>query len=182
MLNKYEAGHDPLTAINILKALCWGIQAWDIDMLTTTIKHCFRRALFKETAIPPEDLLITQILNDFQQLCTLSGIQNPMGIKKFLNPAEEVVEDFPEDIEQHIIEQLEPEKPENNKETIYMEEDPQITITEALDMVKRLCLYKEQQDKGNIELIQQLNYYKQRLGARRLKKQQQQDIWAFFVC
>lgn len=181
MLEEYESNCDPLATMNILKALRWGMQAWDIDMSTATIKHCFQRALFKNTAVPPEDLSIIQISNDFQRLCTISAIQNPMDIENFLNPAEEVVEDCPKDLEQHIIEQLEPEEPEDEEETIYMEEDPQITVTEALDMVKRLRLYEEQQDKGDTELIQQLNHYERRLGARRLEKQQQQDIRAFFV-
>ncbi|EFW15105.1 predicted protein [Coccidioides posadasii str. Silveira] len=47
-------------------------------------------------------------------------------------------------------------------------------------MVKKLCLYEEQQDKGDTELIQQLNYYERRLGARRLENQQQLDIRAYF--
>nr|KMM72253.1 centromere binding protein Cbh2 [Coccidioides posadasii RMSCC 3488] len=182
MIEEYESNRDPLTTMNVLKALRWGIQAWDIDMAPATIQHCFQRALFKKTAVPPEDLSMIQISNDFQRLCMVSGIRNPMKIENFLNPAEEVVEDSSEDLERRIIEQLEPEEPEDEEETINMEADPQISTTEALDIVKRLRLYEEQQDKGDTEVIQRLNHYERRLEARRLENQQRQDMTAYFVC
>ncbi|KMP06097.1 hypothetical protein CIRG_05778 [Coccidioides immitis RMSCC 2394] len=165
--------------MNILKALCWRIQAWNINIVSVTIQHCFQRVLFKKTDVLSEDLLIIQISNDFQWLCMISGIQNLMKIENFLNSAEEVVEDSSEDLERHIIEQLEPED-EKEKETINLEADLQISTTEALDMVKRLGLYEEWQDKGDTELIQQLNHYERRLGARRLENQQHQDIRTYF--
>ncbi|EER25802.1 hypothetical protein CPC735_042460 [Coccidioides posadasii C735 delta SOWgp] len=186
MLEEYKSNCDSLTTMNILKALCWRIQAWNINIVSVTIQHCFQRVLFKKTDVLSEDLSIIQISNDFQWLRMISGIQNLMKIENFLNPAQEVVEDSSEDLERHIIEQLELEEledeEEKEKETINLEADLQISTTEALDMVKRLRLYEEWQDKGDTELIQQLNHYERRLGARRLENQQHQDIRAYFVC
>ncbi|KJF60472.1 uncharacterized protein CIMG_12991 [Coccidioides immitis RS] len=49
-------------------------------------------------------------------------------------------------------------------------------------MVKKLHLNEERQDKGDRELIQQLNCYERRLRAWRLEnQQQQQDIRAYFA-
>ncbi|KMU82065.1 hypothetical protein CISG_09595 [Coccidioides immitis RMSCC 3703] len=49
-------------------------------------------------------------------------------------------------------------------------------------MVKKLHLNEERQDKGDRELIQQLNCYERRLRAWRLEnQQQQQDIRAYFL-
>ncbi|OJD10707.1 hypothetical protein AJ78_08358, partial [Emergomyces pasteurianus Ep9510] len=116
------------------------------------------------------------------RLCTISAIQNLMDIKNFLNSVKKVVNDSLEDLKQHIIEQLEPEKEKKEKKTLHMKFDIQITNTEALDMIKKLRLYEEQQNKEDTELIQQLNHYERRLEDQRLKNRQQQDIRAFFVC
>ncbi|OJD15333.1 hypothetical protein AJ78_04417 [Emergomyces pasteurianus Ep9510] len=105
-----------------------------------------------------------------------------MNIKNFLNSVKKVVNDSLEDLEQHIIEQLKLKEEKKEKKTLYIEFDMQIITTEALDMIKKLRLYKEQQDKEDTELIQRLNHYERRLEARRLEKQQQQDIRAFFIC
>lgn len=32
MLQEYEAGRDPVTTMDILKAIRWGIRAWDLDL------------------------------------------------------------------------------------------------------------------------------------------------------
>ncbi|OJD12836.1 hypothetical protein AJ78_06638 [Emergomyces pasteurianus Ep9510] len=151
-------------------------------MSITTIKHCFQKALFRKTVVLAEDSSVIQISNEFQRLCTISAIQNPMDIENFLNSVKEVVNDSLEDLEQHIIEQLELEKEKKEKETLHMKFNIQITNTKILDMIKKLCLYEEQQDKGDTELIQRLNHYERRLEDQRLENRQQQDIQAFFVC
>ena len=55
MLDEYEAGWDPVSTMNVLKAICWGIQAWDVDLKTSTIQCCFDRAL-KEKDVVGDDL------------------------------------------------------------------------------------------------------------------------------
>lgn len=45
MLHEYEAEEDPFTAMNVLKVLCWGIQAWEIDLKASTMKDALRRHL-----------------------------------------------------------------------------------------------------------------------------------------
>ncbi|OJD20750.1 hypothetical protein ACJ73_07913 [Blastomyces percursus] len=73
-----------------------------------------------------------------------------MNIENFLNPVEEVVQDSPEELEQHIIAQLEPEGSEDEDE--HAEIEPLITLTTALSSLQMLRLFEEQQDKGDIEL------------------------------
>ncbi|EFW22587.1 predicted protein [Coccidioides posadasii str. Silveira] len=143
-------------------------------MSTVSIIHCFNRALFpkRPVQLDPEDDSIMEI----------TIIQNLMNIQHFLNPADEVVEDSPEAIEQHVIVLLDPADESEEDEDLATEMLPLITPLEALDLVKRLQLYEEQQDQGDQQLIQQLNSYESKIAARRLQTQQQQDIRAYFQC
>ncbi|OJD13839.1 hypothetical protein ACJ73_09158 [Blastomyces percursus] len=75
-----------------------------------------------------------------------------MSIENFLNPAEKVVQNSFEELEQHIIAQLEPEGSEDKDE--HAEIEPLMTFTTALSSLQMLHLFEEQQDKGDIELIQ----------------------------
>ncbi|KMU74493.1 hypothetical protein CISG_04564 [Coccidioides immitis RMSCC 3703] len=151
-------------------------------MSTASIIHCFDRALFpkRPVQLDPENDSIMEITSKFQRLCLLSAIQNLMDIQHFLNPADEVVEDSPEAIEQHVIALLDPADESKEDEDLATEMLPPITPSEALDLVKQLRLYEEQQDQGDQQLIQQLNSYKSKIAARRLQTQQQQDIHAYF--
>ncbi|OJD11798.1 hypothetical protein AJ78_07495 [Emergomyces pasteurianus Ep9510] len=108
------------------------------------------------------------IFKDFAQFSAIRNSMNSMN--NFLNTAGEVVEDFPSDLEQHVIQHLEPEEPEDEEKAVDMEVHWQITTPEALDLVPRLRLYEEQQEKGRYRVnstIELLNCYERRFGARK---------------
>jgi hypothetical protein len=51
MLQQYNDGRDPITIMNVLKAVRWAIKAWEIDVKTSIIEQCFHRAL-KDSIVP----------------------------------------------------------------------------------------------------------------------------------
>jgi hypothetical protein len=100
MLEQYEAGHDPVATMNVLKAIRWAIQAWEIDLNTTTITRCFHKACHPLPAspIPALSTVMEQgVTHDveiaLQYLQEAPYIQNMMDINQFLHPAEETIED-----------------------------------------------------------------------------------------
>lgn len=90
MLREYDAQRDPLATIDILKAIRWGIRAWEFDLSDQTILNCFRKALYAESA--PEDQAqasFAEIYNNVQRLQSINATREAMDIKQFLNPDDE---------------------------------------------------------------------------------------------
>ncbi|KGQ00690.1 hypothetical protein PAAG_12646 [Paracoccidioides lutzii Pb01] len=83
--------------------------------------------------------------------------------------------------QQHVISQLVSDDGSDEDKYMNIETLPRITASEALNLVKRVRLYEEQQDQGDQSLIQQLNYYERRLGARKLENQQHLHIADSFI-
>ena len=47
MMAQFDQGYDP--TMTLLHAIRWVISAWDIDLSTDTICHCFTKALLNES-------------------------------------------------------------------------------------------------------------------------------------
>ncbi|ODQ69189.1 hypothetical protein LIPSTDRAFT_76436 [Lipomyces starkeyi NRRL Y-11557] len=179
MLSEYEAGKDPVNSMNVLKALRWGIQAWEMDMSPDTIIRCFQKALcnVEEVADSPEPA-ITDISNGLAQLRESNYIGDVMDINNFLNPADETVQDDLEHIDEQILAQFGPEIEEESDEEI--EVLPKISVGEAIEALYKLRLHEEQQHEGNQAFIKDLLKHERILNARKLGGQQQKDIRAYF--
>lgn len=50
-LRQWEDGRDPLQSMNILRAIHWSIDAWEIEVQQSTFQNCFR----KSQVLPPVD-------------------------------------------------------------------------------------------------------------------------------
>ena len=101
-----------------------------------------------------------------------------MDIQSFLNPAEEAVFDDPEDLDEHIVALFEPAS--DDSDTGEVEVIPKIPISEALEALKKLRIYQEQQEDGNIGLIRELNREERAILGRKAELSKQQDIRGFF--
>jgi hypothetical protein len=179
MLREYEAGRDPIQTTNILKSIRWAIQAWDLDIKASTITNCFKKGLWNESTLAtPVDPVINEILNGFERLRIVSSISNLMDISFFINPKEELVDDEPEHLDEQILSQFEPadESDDDEVETV-----PPIPTQEALEALKKLQLYEEQQDQGDIDLIQWLNRHERVIWGRKMANLKQGDIRAYFA-
>jgi len=54
MVSEFDAGRDPIATMNVLRAIRWGIQAWELDVKPSTIIKCFTKGIL-------EPLLDTEI-------------------------------------------------------------------------------------------------------------------------
>lgn len=167
LCSQFDAGDDPLRSMNVLKAIRWGIRVWDIEIKPSIIENCFNKAL-QERRISGdfshhED--IQEISSKLEQLRLKSRINDLMDIDQFLNPIDEVVEDSIEQLDDQILAQFGPEIEAESDEEI--EVLPRITISEALEALKRLRLYEEQQEEGDSELIKALDRHEKLITGRK---------------
>lgn len=80
--------------MHVLHAVRWGIEAWEFDLSSETIRRCFNKALyFEQIQLPEINPIIFDITRDFQEPQHLSSIRDLINIEDFLNPNDEVVQD-----------------------------------------------------------------------------------------
>lgn len=181
MLHEYEAGRDPLSTVDILQAIRWGIAAWEFHLKITTISNCFNKGLSlrgAEIPIQAEDTTILDIEAGLQRLSFISAIENPMDIQHFLNPEEEIVTDSSESIDLQILAQF--QAPDDEEEEEDPEVMPKVSSASALEAVQLLQLYQEQQEEGDIKLIHTLNKLRMEIQGGIAQNRQQGDIRSHF--
>ncbi|KAJ9272841.1 hypothetical protein DTO212C5_1102 [Paecilomyces variotii] len=191
LLHKYDSKHDPMATMNILKALRWGIRAWEDDVKDLTIQNCFQKALdlrALETNPSEANITETELLADIQVKLARVQIANPsireiIDINQFLNPLDEKVDNDPnlEALDEQVLARFagQPEvKAESDEEPeIY----PKVSHLEAQQLLYRLRLYEEQQTPGDNMLIQALNRHEKTILRRKFYgERQQQDIRSYF--
>jgi hypothetical protein len=101
-----EVGEDrnPLATMNILKAVRWGIQSWELDITPETITECFDRVLTGSSSrVEYSQSVEVEIRRQLCQLQDALVIRQAMDLSDFVNPVEKAVEDRPEDIDRQII-------------------------------------------------------------------------------
>lgn len=101
-----------------------------------------------------------------------------MDINTFLNPADEDIEDTPDEIDGQILAQYAPEAEDSSEEEL--EVLPKISQDEAIAAIQKLCLYEEQQAEGSSSFIYELDRHEHILWRRKLAMQSQQDIRTYF--
>ena len=108
-----------------------------------------------------------------ERICPVINIQN------FIELLGEEVEDSMEDLIEHIAELYTgPDcNAETDKEVI---KQPQIKLNKALDALQKLCLYKEQQEDCNKDVITTLLRHKQQLQNQQSQNTKQQSIIMYF--
>ena len=127
---------------------------------------------------------MSDIQSVFSQLQISTPIQDLVNGYKdfFLNPADEAVQDNPDDIGNQILAQYAPEQEQEHDELDEesMEPLPSVSIDEAIAAIQLLSLYEEQQADGSSSFIYGLNSHERVLRSRKLAIQHQGDIRSYF--
>jgi hypothetical protein len=198
MMSEFDSGRDPQSSMNVLIALRWGIQSWDLDVSAKTVKNCFDKAFPAlaiqknageqgeplEQADGSEETDVNQdIRAGLQLLEQAQYILDVMDIQNFLNPADEVVKDSLDEIDQQIVLQFTPEDEEDDDSDEIIEEIELISFDEAINALQKLRLFEEQTG-GEISLVNTLNRRERGIYTRKIQYQsdsfQQQDIRMYF--
>ena len=109
LLQEFEAGKDPLSTMNVLRAIRWGIEAWELNIPRSALQNCFKKAGFFNTNEEGQEQPLSvadieaDIRRDIHRLEENSYIQEAMDINNFVNPAEEVVQDSLDQIDEQIL-------------------------------------------------------------------------------
>ena len=182
MHDEYDAHKDPLRSTNVLKAIQWLIDAWEHDVTPTTIRNCWNESGLLAPDYGPRDEgwknyvyedkralinIIAQIERQIQSLAQQKQIRSAMEAVRFINPADEKVDNYDEDHFELILEAYSLGGAMRDHETD--EEDVTVGLvkeSEALDLLSRLRLYEEQQKDGDKMVISRLTEYERTIQAR----------------
>ena len=187
--NEYDNGGNPMTSMNVLQAIRWGVAAWE-DVTPTTIRNAWtisnvmgqegrptdeagewENAIIKDTWL--FDSMVAAMEQQIKDLERRNHIQSAMNIDAFINPAHETVDDRnvdDDDFEESFFETYGTVADERDHETD--EEDvtvDQIEVNAALKLLSDLRLYEEQQEDGDKTVISQLNEYERTILARKTR-------------
>ncbi|KAL1972663.1 hypothetical protein VTN31DRAFT_7077 [Thermomyces dupontii] len=104
LVDEFDNGRDPMKTMDLLKAIQWASQAWQVDVGGDTIRNCFRKALWSEDN-QPENVqpLVDEISEALRELELSSKIAEPMDVEAFLDPSDELVRDKLEDLDEMIF-------------------------------------------------------------------------------
>jgi len=173
MVKTFDEGGNPSASMNVLRAIRWGISAWEHDVSSTTIRNCWIRSqVYDWQGSTPEgnewsdsEDLLAPITNDIIIMEQQGQIRDRMALTNFLNPPIEVIDDSDQEIVDSIIARFEPERlAEDDEEVEYI---PHIKLTEALQALETLKLYEEQQEKGDEDFTKTLRYKERALKERK---------------
>ena len=175
--SEYDADRDPIASMNVLQAVQWGIAVWEGDVTPTTIHNCWIKArvlgpkygpmtkrIARVTGWEAEvaqdtriyDDVLTQMDKQIKVLASKEKIKSAMNVARFLNPADEDVDDKEEDIVNVIAAAY------SHEERAYETDEENVPVarvkdSEALQLLERLRLYEEQQDNRDDVLVTRLN-------------------------
>lgn len=184
MVEEFDAGKDPKTSMHLLRAIRWGISAWEDDVSEVTIKNCWTRSQCYNLA-GSESIgdrwfdsrgLMIPIINDLIRLETQGQIgefaRERMDIQTFLNPVTEDVDDLEEDVFEAIVAQYHEECETESDEGV-MEEVAVISVSEALSALKVLRTYEEQRGSGDPSLTKALRRRERELQLQKTAERRQ---------
>jgi hypothetical protein len=186
MVDQFEAGKNPLKTTNVLKAIRWSIQAWQ-TILEATITDCwYHSTVVTRPSALQQSSEVTEVVAEvgglINQLQQQQRIQSAMSIESFLNPAEEAIQslEMSDNIEEEIAAQFEPQEDHEPEEEL--EELPHVRIQEAIEALRVLQLYEEQQaEQSSLPVLQQLSKHEVVLQDRRHRSLRQAPITSFFT-
>lgn len=185
MVEEFDAGKDPKASMHVLRAIRWGISAWENDVIATTIKNCWIRSQcydWSGTESTDDQWsdsqgLLAFILDDLVTLERQGQIRERMTIQNFLNPVTEEVVDADEDIFEAIIARNDEERETESDEEV--EQVPTVSLSEAISALKVLQTYEEQQG-GDPALTKTLRQRERELDLRKAAGLRQSNIHSFF--
>ncbi|EPY52207.1 hypothetical protein SPOG_05660 [Schizosaccharomyces cryophilus OY26] len=173
MADQINHGHDPLKAVNILKAIRWMVAAWNFDVSSSMIAFSFQRSgilSIKENSSdvkPPSSA--TQASEQLKSLFSQFTSGENHLLDRFIDPVEESVVDEDVDVTDQIaaefLKDRDFESEEEEEEYVVS-----ITIKEAMQYINILQQFEEQQEIPNPEIVKQLMFYGKILQDRQDSK------------
>jgi len=179
MARTFDEGKDLSKEMSVLRAIRWGISAWEIDVTPRTIQNCWARSQafnFGQFPRPPPNLWtesqdaieqLRQGLYNLRNSGYLAGIPN---LHAYISSHDERVEDdCSEDLVDSIVAnytQVEEEEEPENGFVELVEAVVCISHNDALTALHTLRKYEEQSEHGNAELLRILRAEEREIGTK----------------
>jgi DDE superfamily endonuclease/Fission yeast centromere protein N-terminal domain/Tc5 transposase DNA-binding domain len=184
LVSEFDAGRDYTQTHHVLRAIEWGIQAWDI-VKPTTIAKCWEKG-FKTPEEMPENSHWNESLELIQDLQVLakavlqySDESQELDVRTFIDPPDERVIDSDEEITNRIIAHYSlSEHDEDGDIGIEVESVKKVSLSEAIMALNTLKLFEEQRDQlASQDLMQQLRRELRVLESERINSQRQSNLF-----
>ena len=97
MVKTFDKGENPMAKMNVLRAIRWGISAWESSVMPGTIQNCWGRSQCIDWGARPlhsslwsdSFLVVQELHNDIQSLQQQGHIQQGVNVRSFIDPVEE---------------------------------------------------------------------------------------------
>jgi hypothetical protein len=146
--DEFDSGRDFTQTHHVLRAIRWGIKAWELVKIETITK-CWNKGLRVQNEGSNEGSsndVWAESLDIIQDIQDTMRIQDLMAIKNFIHPIDERVLDTDEALTDEIIAEFNTNEAE--EEAIEVEV-AKVSVVEAITALKTLKLYQEQRDEPN---------------------------------
>ena len=203
VIEEYEADRDPVKTMNVLHAIRWSLSAWENDVGKESIERCWLKSRVLAPKYGPrnrgEDVEeverlyasnVTAQRLDLQNV--VSGIQASLGtleaagkirkamdIHRFIDMPEENVDDDDDDLVEQIVGRYGEDREAETDEEEDIKEP--VGYTRAMEALETLKLYEEQQDAGDLKLLEALKRHSKVMLKRRIDGAEQRVITSYFT-
>lgn len=184
MAQTFDQGKDLSKEMHVLRAIRWGISAWENDVSPSTIQNCWARSQcldFGQFPLPLTNIwtesqeLIESIRLGLYRLRQSGHIISVPDTYSYISPyAEQVADDYPEDLVNDIVAQYTQIEQEEDAEEVVVRE--LVGHKEAMNALNVLRMYEEQSQSGNLELLKLLRSYERDLLSRYFQSRQQGSL------
>ena len=181
-MTEFDAGRDYTKTHHVLRAIEWGIQAWE-SVDSTLITRCWQKG-FKgvhkvkegpENSCWAESLELIQEIQGMASSLAMSDqrIKEPVDIRSFIHAEDERIVDSEEDITDQIIVHYSLQ----DDQEVSVEEVAKVSVSEAIAALNTLKLYQEQRDQlANQDLMAQLRKELRILQAKKTNSKKQSNL------
>jgi hypothetical protein len=193
MARTFDQGKDLSREMDVLRAIRWGISAWENDVLPRTIQNCWARSQavdFGQFPLPNMDIWsdsqdsideIRQGIYRMRERGFLVDITS--NVRDYISPyIEKVFDQAPDnlvdDIVAHYIQQ---DVVDSDEEEAIVVPPPPITYEEALKALHTLRRYEEENKYGDLELLRKLRQHERSIGERFFTSKQQVKLDRWFL-
>jgi hypothetical protein len=199
MVNTFDGEKDLSKEMNVLRAIRWGIAAWENDVTPATIQNCWARSQaidfgqFPLPAVPinPDPWTDSRDLVDDMRtrlqamhqrgiITTVPNIQE--YISPYSGPWNETITDNGEleDLVEQVVSNYLPEEPEDGEEPEIMPQ-PIVTAAEALTALDVLRRYEESSELADPDFLRLLRAHEKEITRRQFQSRQQGSLGQWFI-
>lgn len=183
MAKTFDEGKNLSAEMHVLRAIRWGIQAWEWDVTPTTIQSCWRKSQcidFGSFPVPPSNVWIESeetielIRQGLVQMKNRGLIQSIPNVKDYVSPYSgpwsEQINDYielEELVDEIVAENTQQEVDEEDEDgQVYLEPLPPVLHHEALHALHTLRRYEEEYKWSDGEFLRALRSFERDLAVR----------------